>query len=116
MKKLLGCHRSPKVIIDYDKTPTVINDRVEMFGDIKNMIEHWDSMEENVKEVEMLDKEVVEDGVKHKRLSEVIQRLSRVFEGEEMARSNTPDSGCNIGEGGGCKTIEEWVTYKTGLC
>ena len=28
MEKLLGGHRSPKVIIDYDKTPTVINGRV----------------------------------------------------------------------------------------
>ena len=60
----------------------------------------------------MLDKEVVEDRGKHKRLSEVVQRLSRVFEGEEMTRSNTPDSGCNIGEGGDIKQLKNGLTTK----
>ena len=106
MKKLLDSHRSPKVLISYDKTPTVINDQVEMFGDIQTMIKHWDSMEENEKEEDILATEVVGDGGKHKRLSEVVQRLSKVFEGEEMARNDVPDIGCIKGEGDDVKQLK----------
>jgi hypothetical protein len=41
----------------------------------------------------------VGEGGKTKRMSEVVQRLSGIFEGEEMAKSDTSESGCNKGEG-----------------
>ena len=60
-----------------------------------------DVMEEAMKEVEVVDKEVVD---------EVVQRFSRVSEGEEMAVNNTSDSGCNVGEGGDLEHLNGLTT------
>jgi CDGSH-type Zn-finger protein len=100
MEKMLKSHGSPKVLVTLDKTPTMMNDRLEMFGDIRTMIKHWEGLEEKENEKEVLDPEMVGEGGKTKRMSEVVQRLSGIFEGEEMAKSDTSESGCNKGEGG----------------
>jgi hypothetical protein len=76
-----------------------MNSRLEMFGDIKTMIKHWEGLEEKEKEKEGLDHDVVGEGGKTKRRSEVVQRLSGIFEGEGMANSDIQDSGGIKGEG-----------------
>ena len=48
MRKLQQYHGSPKFVssISLDKTPSVVGGRVEMFGNIADMICQWEGMEE----------------------------------------------------------------------
>ena len=69
--------RSPKCAISLDRTPTVVGGKLEHFGNITDMIRHWEGMEGE--EVGTGDHLLNERGRK-KRISKVIRKLSGRFE------------------------------------
>ena len=73
MEKVQKHHGSPKCVISLDKTPTVVGGKLEMFGNITDMISQWEGMdgkEERAGGDHLLDKRG------RKRLSKVIRKLS----------------------------------------
>ena len=97
MENLAVVHGSPQVFVKLDKTPTMIDGRLEMFGNIGSMIEYWEGLEEKETEKEILASVKVNDGLKSKRLSQVVKKLSGIF--EEGSRDDIHKSGGSEGEG-----------------
>ena len=50
MRKVSTNHRSPKLSLNFDKSPSVVGGRQEEFGDKHGMISYWKEMEEGVKQ------------------------------------------------------------------
>ena len=61
------------------------------------MIQYWEGVEKKEAEKELLASMNVKDGVKSRRLSQVVKKLSGIF--EEGSRGDSPESGGMEGEG-----------------
>ena len=143
MKKLQQNHRSPKCVssISLDKTPSVVGGRVEMFGNIADMICQWEGMEEEEGKSKDnylstatgiviastdrpgwkssqagrpgSDPETGGDGERRgrKRLSKVIRKLSGKFEKGEEEEPHSQPGG-DISVKGGRGTYEQNLSRK----
>ena len=103
MKKLSENHGSPifknHSSMIMDKSPSVINNRIEQFGDISQMISQWGRQEEK--------EEKVTEGIRKRKSSQKFKDLCRLFEEEKegtdsQPHTSQPDSGGRgVPEGGG---------------
>ena len=53
MKNLTIVHGSPQVFVKLDRTPTMMDGRLEMFGNIGDMIQYWEGVEKKEAEKEL---------------------------------------------------------------
>ena len=101
MRKAVHDHGSPNLEIKLSRSPMLVHGRVELFGDMAVMIDHW-----NEKEKE----EGAQGGKKEKerggrRRSKRIDELCGIFgEGKELDQISQPDNCDRVGgEGGNSK-------------
>ena len=88
MRKVSTNHRSPKLSLNFDKSPSVVGGRQEEFGDKHGMISYWKEMEKEGVKQEI---QPMEGGGRRKsqRMSELCGR----FEEGGNERSSQPGSG-----------------------
>ena len=95
-------HGSPKFknhLMIMNKSPSMINNRIEQFGDITLMISQWDKQEEK--------EEKVTEGRRKRKSSQSFTDLCRLFEEEKEStdsqsyRSKPESEGRGVPEGGG---------------
>ena len=94
MRKLHNIQKSPNLSIpsqvSLNKSPTIIGGRVEMFGNITEMIAHWEGEDKDLKEEG-------EGGVKRKSK---VEELSLIFEGVNASSLTNSMVGGGGSEGG----------------
>ena len=86
MRKAVNLQRSPVQEINLSRSPILVHGRLEMFGDMNEMVDYWNAKEEEE------DGKVTREGG-GKRRSRRIEELCGLFEGgEESEQSRLPRS------------------------
>ena len=75
MRKVRGVHGSPKLEITLSRSPMMINGKLEMFGELAEMIEYWEEQEEEEKDKEQ------RGPSQERRRSRRITELCGIYEG-----------------------------------
>ena len=90
MRKATKNHRSPNLEINLSRSPMMINGRVELFGEMSDMIRYWEERERGGEEPSELGG--------NRRSSKRIEELCEIYEGGgDSDQYNHPE----IGGGGG---------------